>query len=58
MGDMGLALPEEAQAIAKKVQAEISPWLWVLSIVSFGLGLINTHRVRKMYRSWQGKHKG
>lgn len=38
----------------QKVGAVISPWLWVTSVIGFGLALMNTGRINKM---WQ-RHKG
>ena len=68
MGDLGLdpndplaQLPQlqAATAQAAKVQAVISPWLWVFSIVGFGLALLNTSRVDKMWKRYGGsKFKG
>lgn len=55
MGDLGLALPE-APDVVKQVQAKISPWLWILSVTGFGMALINTYRLKKMYRT-AGKKK-
>ena len=41
----------------KKVREAISPWLWVLSVIGFGLGLLNTRRIAKMYTDWRAKQR-
>lgn len=47
-----------AERIAKvetieKAKEFISPWLWVFSIVGFGLALLNTRRVSLMFRKFR-----
>jgi hypothetical protein len=37
----------------KTAQKTISPWLWVFSVVGFGMALMNTHRISKMFGSWK-----
>jgi hypothetical protein len=32
-----------------KVGAVISPWLWVTSVIGFGLALLNTSRIDSMW---------
>ncbi len=32
------------------VRNAISPWLWVTSLIGFGMGLMNTRRIAEMYR--------
>lgn len=45
----------EAESISKLV----SPWLWVLSIAGFGMALLNTSRISKMWQRYSGsKFKG
>lgn len=34
----------------KAVREAISPWLWVTSVVGFGMGLLNTRRIGIMFR--------
>ena len=34
----------------KQIRATISPWLWVLSLSSFGLALLNTSRISRMFK--------
>ena len=47
-------LTEAAQAEPiKAVRETISPWLWILSVVGFGLAILNTQRIAKIYGSWK-----
>jgi hypothetical protein len=39
----------------RNVREAVSPWLWVLSIIGFGLGLLNTRRIAKMFKDWKRK---
>lgn len=53
----------ESQAAAdlapiKAVREAISPWLWVTSLIGFGMGLMNTRRIAKMYSDWRKKKGG
>lgn len=41
----------------KAVQALISPWLWIFSVVGFGLALLNTKRISKIYGGWSAGRK-
>ena len=41
--------PEEL----RQIRAVVSPWLWALSIASFGLVLMNTRRISRMYGAWK-----
>ena len=42
-----------------EAQKQISPWLWVLSVVGFGLALLNTKRIDAMWKKHgQTKWKG
>ncbi|MFO0701770.1 MAG: hypothetical protein U0236_21325 [Nitrospira sp.] len=43
----------DAPEIVKQVQQKISPWLWVLSVFGFGMALLNTHRISKIYGGWR-----
>jgi len=45
----------EAPEAIKEVQKVISPWLWIFSVVSFGMALLNTHRIKRLYRKWHVK---
>lgn len=35
----------------------ISPWLWVTSLIGFGMGLLNTRRIATMYRKHVQRRK-
>lgn len=51
-------LTEAAQAEPiKAVRETISPWLWILSVVGFGLAIVNTRRISKIYGSWKSGRK-
>jgi hypothetical protein len=41
------------QSAIEAVHEAVSPWLWVLSVAGFGMALINTRRIKKMYGSWR-----
>ncbi len=38
----------------QEAREKIQPWIWVLSIFGFGMALINTHRIKKIFKSWKG----
>jgi hypothetical protein len=44
-------IPEQLET----VKAAVSPWLWVFSLVGFGMAVLNTKRIAKMYRGWRRK---
>jgi hypothetical protein len=58
MGGLGLDPAELAKMPAlqevAKVGAVVSPWLWVTSIIGFGLALLNTKRIDSMWRRYGG----
>lgn len=39
----------------KAIGQSVSPWLWVVSLISFGMALLNTHRVTRLYKKWNIK---
>lgn len=41
-------------AAVESVRATVSPWLWILSLASFGMAFMNTRRISKMYGGWRG----
>ncbi len=45
-----LAKKPEFKAASEKIR----PWIWVFSIFGFGMALINTHRIKKIFKSWKG----
>lgn len=57
MGQAEILAKAAADPRIKGVREAISPWLWVLSIIGFGLGLMNTRRIAKMFRDWRAKQK-
>jgi len=40
-------------APVKEARELVSPWLWVLSLVSFGMAVTNYQRVGRMYQKWK-----
>jgi hypothetical protein len=63
---MGEAAPEpklilNAQdgpnGIIAEVRANVSPWLWVLSVVSFGMALVNAKKISKMFGDWKRRRQ-
>jgi len=42
----------------KAIREAISPWLWVTSLIGFGMGLLNSRRIAKMYGDWRRKKGG
>jgi len=53
VNERGLGQISPDEPIIKAVRESISPWLWIFSVVSFGLGLMNTHRIKKMFKTWK-----
>lgn len=47
----------DAPDIVKQVQQKISPWLWLVSLTGFGLALLNTSRISKIYGGWRAGRK-
>ena len=43
--------------VVKTVRETVSPWLWLLSIVSFGMALINRKQIATMFGNWRRKHR-
>ena len=39
----------------KAAREAVSPWLWVLSLFSFGMALMNTRRIGRLYSKWYPK---
>jgi len=39
----------------KAAREMVSPWLWVTSLIGFGLAILNTRRIAKMYKNWRAK---
>lgn len=57
--DAGIDTIREAAELSpvRAVRETVSPWLWVFSLVGFGMAVLNTRRIATMYRSWREKHK-
>lgn len=39
----------------KTARETVSPWLWVLSVIGFGMTLLNTRRIARMFKGWKAK---
>jgi hypothetical protein len=52
-----LSSEEGPNGIVAEVRSKVSPWLWVLSIISFGMALTNTRRISKMFGDWKRRRK-
>lgn len=37
----------------KSVRETVSPWLWVLSLVSFSMAMVNSRRIAVMFTNWK-----
>lgn len=58
MGQATAALAKAAElAPIKAAREAVSPWLWVFSVVSFGMAVLNTRRIGRMFKGWKGKQK-
>jgi hypothetical protein len=44
--------PTEPEAF-RKARETISPWLWILSVAGFGMAMLNTFRIKRIYGSWR-----
>jgi len=51
------ASPESAPEPVRKIQEIISPWLWIFSVVGFGLAILNTQRISRIYGGWRAGKK-
>jgi hypothetical protein len=40
-----------------KAHAAISPWLWIFSLAGFGMALMNTRRISKIYGGWKSARR-
>jgi hypothetical protein len=43
--------------VVLKAHTIISPWLWIFSLVGFGMALINTRRISKIYGGWRAARR-
>jgi hypothetical protein len=47
-----------AVAPIKAMREAVTPWLWVTSLIGFGMGILNSRRIAKMYSDWRRKSAG
>lgn len=52
-----LSSEEGPSGIVAEVRSKVSPWLWVLSIAGFGLTVINSRRITKMFGDWKRRKR-
>lgn len=53
-GNLGeVKIVEDVETLARKGQEVIGPFLWIISIISFGMAIVNADRIRKIYGSWK-----
>lgn len=52
-----LSSEEGPSGIVAEVRSKVSPWLWVLSIAGFGLTVINSRRITKMFGDWRRRKR-
>lgn len=58
MGQATAALARAAElAPIKATREAVTPWLWVLSVFGFGMAILNTRRIGKMFKGWRAKQK-
>ena len=38
----------------QEARKKLTPWLWVFSAFGFYMALVNTHRIKKIFKSWKG----
>ncbi len=38
----------------KQAREKLTPWLWVFSMFGFGMALLNTWRIKRIFKSWKG----
>jgi hypothetical protein len=53
MAGLGDGLVETVESEVKSINTEISPYLWILSIIGFIMGVMNKAEISKMYGSWK-----
>lgn len=46
-------IPADVLSTVQEGNAIVSPWLWIVSIVGFGLSVWNKYQINKMYGSWK-----
>jgi hypothetical protein len=57
MAGLGDDFIDTVETDVKAVGAEISPYLWILSIVGFIMGMVNKAEITRMYGSWKRAKK-
>ncbi len=41
----------------KAVRDAVTPWLFAMSLVGFGMGIMNTRRISMMFENWKKKRR-
>ena len=53
MAGLGDDFIDTVETDVKAIGAEVSPYLWILSIAGFIFGVMNKAEISKMYGSWK-----
>lgn len=51
-----LQLAAEHETVAK-IRATVSPWLWVLSLTSFAMAVVNRKQIAAMFGNWKRRQE-
>ena len=57
LGNGDLLTIAAAAAPIVAAREAISPWLWILSIIGFGMTVVNTRRIARMYSRWRSRRR-
>jgi hypothetical protein len=57
MAGLGDDFVDTVESDIKSVGATISPYLWILSIFGFIMGMVNKAEITRMYGSWKRAKK-
>lgn len=52
-----LSAEEGPTGIIAEVKSKVSPWLWVFSIASFAMAIINARRIANMFGDWKRRRR-
>lgn len=50
---LGEDLVSSVQKEVQRASQAVSPWLWILSVVSFAMAVMNRAEIAKMFGSWK-----
>ena len=53
-GNAGVGDPSlDIQSAVEQARQTVTPWLWVISLLGFGMAILNTSRIAKIYGGWR-----